>query len=376
MGSYISGARLSTDNTSDHKEDLRDGLDWLSPTKDGIAFLKRIGLKGFTFNNTQFFWTEDELAPRRQTATVADGVTTTITVPDANHVALDTILRWENEQVRVTARPSATTLTVVRGWNGTTAVAHSAKPLVRLGTARPENSDPNDGVSSNATKLSNYQQLFERDVELSNDEYDQLSTGGNPLTHNMKMRMIELMQELSASVWYGKAGANVVSGKTVYQMGGINSFLQTNVLNASAGALTIAMIDSQIKAVVDAGGDPNLIVLNTYQKQKLDALDNNKQFLGKREHTGGGLVTQTWQSGVLGHTIDIEIDMTLNDDEIYILDTSKIEVGYKMGRTGHRGFKQEDVTPVGRDGVKFAIRGKYSLRVAFEKGLAKIYNLA
>lgn len=370
---FISGARLTTDDTNDHKEDLRDALDWLSPKQDGIAFLKKIGLKGFTFSNPKFEYTEDALAPRRQTITT-DNVATSIAVTDSTHIPVDSLMRVEDEIMRVTGKADGTHITVTRGYGATAAAAHTAKSLIRLGTARPENSDPLDGVTSNATKLYNYQQLFERNVEMSNDEYDQLTTAGNMLSHQLKMRMVEIMQELSASLWYGVRAAVVVSGKTVYSMGGINQFLTTNVTNA-AGALTVALIDARIKEIVDAGGNPDCIVLSTTQKMKLDALDTAKQLLSKSEHTGGGLVTTQYQCGVMDGTLQVIVDHTLNPDELYVLDTSKIKIGYKVGKNGHRGFKQEDVTPIGRDGVKFAIRGKYSVRVDFEKGLAKLYGL-
>ena len=190
----------------------------------------------------------------------------------------------------------------------------------------------------------------------------------------MKMRMVEIMQELSASLWYGVRDAVVISDKIRYSMGGINQFLSSNVVNAGGG-LSIPLIDARIKAIVDAGSNPNCIVLGTTQKMKLDALDNSKQFLTKSEHTGGGLITTQYQCGVTDDTLEVIVDHTLNPDEVYILDTNKIKVGYKVGKNGHRGFKQEDVTPIGRDGVKFAIRGKYSVRVDFEKGLAKLYGL-
>lgn len=373
---YVSGARLTTDDTTDHIKDLSNGIDWLEPDQGGVALLKRLGMNDLTFHNTQFFWHETELAPRKMVATVADAVTTGITVPDANHVALDTLFRWDNEIVRVTAKPNATTLTVTRGFNGTTPVAHAGTAMIRIGTARPENSDALDGVTDNAVELFNYQQLFERNVEMSNDEYDQMSTGENPLTGNLKRRYIEIIQELASAVMYGVKGATVVSGKTIWSMGGIRQFLQTNVSNAAGAGVSVALIDNVLKQITDAGGNPKIMAVSTTQAIKLSALDANKIMIGKKEHVGGNPVTTTWQSVVLKQPLDLLVDNTLKDDEIYFLDDSTIKVGAKQGRKGKRSFKQEDVTPVGRDGVKFAVRGKYSLKVETEKANGLLYGLA
>ena len=79
----------------------------------------------------------------------------------------------------------------------------------------------------------------------------------------------------------------------------------------------------------------------------------------------------------MNETLEIIVDHTINPDEIYILDTKQVDIGYKMGRNGHRGFRYTDTTPIGRDGVRKTIRGKYGLRLNFEEGsFGKLYGLA
>lgn len=61
--------------------------------------------------------------------TIADTTTVTVTVAASSAYEIWQYLRCESEYMQVTNKPSATTLTVLRGVNGTTAAAHAAKPL-------------------------------------------------------------------------------------------------------------------------------------------------------------------------------------------------------------------------------------------------------
>lgn len=370
---FVAGTKTTLDGSvkGDVILDLKDGLDFLNQQSDGIALLKRIGTNGFTYANQKHEWSETSLATRRETITITD-VATTLTVADAYQYQVNNLLRVENEVMRVTAIASATTLTVVRAYAGTTAVAHTSKLIFSLGAADPESSDAPAGVADDAARLYNYNQTLTRAVSLSKDEVAGLSTEGNPMTGQIKRRFIEINRELLQAVLYGVRHED--STNKIYAMGGLKHFVTTNVTNV-AGALTIAVIDAKILAVVQAGGDPKAIVVSPYQKQKMDALDANKQFLGKGERTGGNLITNKWQSGVLDHEIDVFVDHTVLDDELWILDTDYIKVGHKShnGVTGN--FHVEDSTPPGADRKSVVIRGKYSVRVMLEKAQAYVYGL-
>ena len=278
--------------------------------------------------------------------------------------------------MRVTAITGATTVTVARGYMGTTVAAHTAKVCVTLGTADPQGADAPAGVSDDGDRLYNFSQTFTRGISLTNDEIAQLSTEGNPMTGQVKRRYIEMMREIFQSIIYGVRGYD--STNNIHSMGGWKQFVTTNVTNLSGAAVSAAAIDAIILAQVQAGADPNMIALSPYQKQKLDALDNNKQLLGKRERTGGGLVTNTWQSGVLDHEIDVFVDHTFLDDELWIGDVSPttIEIGTKSHNGINGAAKVVDSTPPGADRKSQVIRAKHSQRINLEKGLGYIYGAA
>lgn len=373
MAGFVAGAKTYLTDSADHILDLRNGLDFLSPKNDGIALLKKIGTNGFTAKSVKHEWTETALATRGETVTLADGVGTTLTVANAYQYQVNDLIRIENEVVRVTSIASATTLTIVRAYAGTTGAAHAAKLAYSLGSADPENAQAPSGTADTGDRLYNYVQTFTTGVQLSNDEIAQWSTDGNPMHGQIERRFVEINRELARSMFYGVRYEDTVNN--IHVMGGLKFFVTSNVSNVG-GALTIAAIDAQILAIVQAGGDPDTIVLSPYQKQKLDALDANKQMLGKGERRGGNLITNTWQSGVLDHELDVIVDHSILQDELWILDTSKVKFGTLSNNGVNGAFHVEDATTPGQDGMRKVIRGKYTMRVEQQKAHAYLYGLS
>lgn len=374
MGAFDSGVHSTFDaNGAQILLDLKDGIDFLNPKQDGIALLKRIGLNGFTYANQKQEWDETELATRRETITLADAVGTTVTVAKAKQYQVNNLIKCENEVMRVTAIASATTLTVVRGYAGTTAAIHTAKEMFSMGSADPEGSNAPAGTVNTGDRLYNYSQTFTRSVSLTTDQIAALNTEGNPMTGNLERRFIEIMREMFAAGLYGVRFQDTTN--EIYAMGGLKSFLTSNVSNV-AGALTIAGLDAQIYNIILAGGDPKVIALHPYQKQKLDALDTNIVRQDTKRTVGGGPESFTWKSGLMDHTIDIVVDHTILKDELYVLDTDYIKFGHKEHNGVDGSFKVTDATTPGADRNEKVIRGKYSLRVGQQKSHALLYGLS
>ncbi len=372
---FVSGAKTYFSDSADHILDLKDGLDFLDAGNSAIALLKRLGTNGFTAKSVKHEWTETELAVRSETITLADGSGTTLTVNDAYQYQVNELLKVESEVVRVTAIASATTLTIVRAYAGTTGAAHASKTIYSIGSADPENSQAPEGVADNGARLYNYVQTLTRGVELSNDEIAQLSQAGNPLTGQLARRFIEINRQLAKAVLYGVRYED--STNKIHAMGGLTQFVTTNVTNV-AGALTLAAIDAKVLAIVNAGGDPKMMVLSPTQKQKLDALDASLVRIGKKDeqsHVGGNPNVMTWQSGILGHPIDLIVDQSVNTDELWILDTDHVQIGHLSNNGVVGNFHVEDATTPGQDGIQKVIRGKYTVRVGQQKAHARLYGL-
>lgn len=370
MPPYISGARTTFDSSNDVILDMQNFLDYIPDDNMDVAFLKRIGFGGAA-KATKTEWTQTALRSRGETITMTN-VATTITVADAYQYQVGEIIRSENEIMRVTALTNATTLTVTRAYAGTSAVAHTAVLLYSLGYSGAENAQAGAGISDTVTKLFNYTQTFEAPIEISKDQIMQMTIDGNTLDGQIERRFIEVNRQLARAGIYGIKYLD--ASNKLRTMGGLLSFLTSNVTNV-AGAVTIAAIDALILKQVQAGANPKTITLSPYQKQKLDALDANKQFLGKKEHTGGNLITNTWQSGILDHPLDVVVDRTILNDQLIVTDDDMIDFMPYSNNGLSGAWATIDATSPGQDGTKKVIRGKYTLKVHNEKAHGYLYGL-
>lgn len=369
----LPGNRTTFVDTDDHILDLRMGLDWLNKPVQGLAFLKRIGTNGFKAKAVKHEFTETDLIGNSETVTIDDSATT-LTVADAYAYQINDIIKIDDEELRVTALATATTLTVVRGYGDTDAAAHTSKVAYNLGPADPENSAAPAGQSLDVRRLYNYVQTYSRSVDLSTDEIAQLTTAGNLMTKNVEARFVELNRLLARNLWYGQRYQD--TSNKINRSGGIDFFTSTNVDDASTAALSNALIDAQIKAIVDNGGTPTVIVCSTTQKQFLDAIDEDLRRTRQSDRTGGSAITMKWQSGVLDTELDVVVDNTIKPDELWILDESQVKVGYLSNNGVNGAFAVYDATTPGTDGKKHVVRGKYTVTVEHEAGaVAKIHNL-
>ena len=375
MPPYVSGARTTNSTSFDKLIDMQDFLDFIRDDNMDVALLKRFGINGKEDGEggrnrakaIKTEWSQTALRSRGETVTLADGTATTLTVADARMYQVGEILRCEAEVMRVTAIASATTLTVTRAYAGTTGAAHAAKMVFSLGKAAEENSTPGASITDTPTNMFNYVQTFDVPVEVSKDQIMAWTTDGNTLDSQLERRFIEVNRQFARALLYGiKFQDTSTMATPIRTMGGLFSFLTSNV-TLVGGALTTSAIDALILKIVNAGASPKTIAVSPYQKQKLDALDVNKQFLGKKEHTGGNLITNTWQSGILDHTLDIVVDRTLLDSQLLVTDDDYIEPLPYEGNGESGAWATYNATAPGQDGTKKVIRGKYTLKVHNEK---------
>jgi hypothetical protein len=374
LPSIVSGNRTTFSDQDDHILDIEKGIKFLNPKDNGIKFVKRL-IQNRGANVAKSFkheWVETALPVRRETVTIDDSATA-LTVGNAYGYQVGDLIRIDDEILRVTVLYDATTLTVTRSYGAGAAAAHTSKVAYNLGSAAAENATAPAGITLDGDKLYNYVQTFDRSVDMSNDEIAQLSAEmGNPFNAQLERITLYFWKLLAQAVFKGERIEDS-SGK-IHSMGGIDYFMTTNATSAG-GALTLALIDAEILQIVNAGGDPDVLVMSPYQKQKLDALDTTAVRIGKRERMGGSLNVQTWQSGILDHTVDVIVDHTIPDTELYILDTSKLELVPLVNNGINGRLSVEDATTPGQDGKKKVLRAKYTLVVRMQTGMSKLYAL-
>lgn len=373
MAAFVSGNRTVQSEADGMIIDLAKGLKYLDPKEHGIALMRRLGINAPPVSNWKHYWTETNLATRKETVTLADGSGTSLDVADAYQYSTDDLLRIENEIVRITAIVDADTVTIVRAQAGTTGAAHSSKVAYWIGNAREENSTVGLAVSDGVDRLYNLVQTFDRPVSLSTHAMAMLQTeSGNPLKGQMKRRFIEQIRNLAAATVYGIRYEDTSNKR--YYMGGLKQFVTTNVTNL-AGALTIDAVDDKIEQIVLAGGKVDVIGMHPTVKRKLDLLDEDQARRDFGDKTGGTTAFQKWRSGLLDYQLDVVVDHTFATDELWLLDTSTVHVG-PMSNNGHgHGFRVMDATTPGQDGETKRMLGHYTMKVDTEKANGYIYGI-
>lgn len=367
---FVPGAILTSSTDLDKIVDLQEYLDFLPATDMDTALMRRWGINGRDngeggknhVTQTEYKWDETALRPRGEVITI-DNSATALTVADSGVYQVGEILRSEGEGMRVTALADATTLTVVRGYTGS-AAAHSSKQIYSLGMVPGENAVPGTAVGRTPIQRTNYIHTFETPVEVSWLQMAAKTVDGNTMDKQLEMVFTEINRQLAKAVLYGVKKKD--TSNKVWTMDGFFTQITSNI-TAVGGALTIAAIDALILKIVLAGGKPTTLSVSPYQKQKLDALDANKQFLGKKEHTGGNLITQTWQSGILKHELDIEVDKSLNDTDLLITDDDQLEIMPMAGNGLDGTWGTYNAAAPGQWGKKQVIRGTFANKLHNEK---------
>ena len=137
IGTKETGGRIAVD--------MRDQIAQLEPNESPfITFLRASKKNTRVAHNPKFEWMEDKLVPNATTlaTAIAANNTTSVVVAtgDGKLFRAGTILMASTEAMQVTA-VSTDTLTVTRGFGGTTALASIAlnTPIYIIGTPNAEN---------------------------------------------------------------------------------------------------------------------------------------------------------------------------------------------------------------------------------------------
>ena len=371
----VTGARTTFDDTTDHIIQIESGIEFLNVQDNGIKFIKKLiaNRNGKVAKATKYNWDETELPSRRETVSFADGTGTSVDVASSKAWPVGTIARVENELVRVTAHADSNTLTVVRGYAGTTGAAHASKTMLNLGVAGAENSTGPESVTTTAERLYNYVQMFEQAVELSDQEIAELSSEmGNPMNRQLERITLWFWKLFAQSAIYGIKYED--STNKLHTMGGVRSFLSTNVDNVG-GAQTKAALNSLALDLVEAGGSPDTLIMSPRQAVKLADIDASLINMNYGQTSRGDKGITTWFSPALASNLDVIVDHTILTDEAYMLDSSKISL-IPLSNNGVDGrLSVVDGTANGQAGQRKILRAYYTLQTDLEAGHGYQYGL-
>lgn len=224
---------------------------------------------GKTAFNVKQEFTDERFPPL--TDTLNGGINSAVTavvVTNINRFQVNQIIVVDSEVMWVSAITDGTsTLTVTRGGSiGSVAAAHLTGAVVRIvSTATPENVAAAASVSTRGDTVSNYMQIFQHALKVSDRQDNagsylvgkgQAEGPSHEFAWETARQFIILAREFEQAIWYGAPFAG--SATLPSTMGGIPAFITTNVTDLVGQPFTDVQLLDQLQNAWRQGGPTNL----------------------------------------------------------------------------------------------------------------------
>ncbi len=264
-------------------EDVSDLIGIVSPYE--ASLLDALGDPMREAMSTHHEWLEDSLLPNKDAindATYTDPATDTdFIVDNGDRFRVgDQIQVESSEELMLVTGISTNTLTVVRGYAGTTAEDLVDDQVVNiLGNAALEGADKPTSRFTNRTRAGNYTQIFTSAVEVSGTDMAASQLGlSDEMDYQKQERLRELIRDLENTVINGGEPASAAQGSDTVRrtMKGVAQHLGTNVFaTGDSGFPTGTDLDEEkINYVLrniweNSNGNVDTIVVGGFQKRKI-----------------------------------------------------------------------------------------------------------
>ncbi len=337
------------------------------------------GAKKFRFVNfphTKVEWIEDTrepLAVGLNTAMNNSVTTAVLLAASANMVQVGQILLFADgaEQMWVSAVASdGVTLTVSRGYGGTTATAQvvaNNTAIEILGIARLEGAESHGlGYTVRSTNY-NHTQIMQREVKVSRSQ-NQISQYGirEEFDYQSNKAIPHLMRLIEKGVYKGTRSAG--SSAAPRSFGGLGTFVTNNAINSGSAAVTQAKFENALKAAYLDGGKPSKAFVSPTNMQVIKNFYDSANFL--RVDTKEKTVGMTIEKIIAPYgTVDLIMDRWAPDATIYILDPEHV------GFITYYPFTSEPLAKTG-DYQRGEVVGEFTLCVRMDKAHAVITTIA
>lgn len=300
------GTRTSYTDSNVNMRSIADAvfmIDWTEAPLLNILGFGPENVRKFelvNFPSTKVEWIEDTMSPYTTTMDESgfDDSETDLTVASGtgSYFRQGDIIAVESEYMLVTA-VSTDTLTIVRGYGGTTAAAHTTGNTVTLLTrAMPEGADATTGHTTTTSQPYNYSQIISEAAKATKtaiaikkygiaDEMDYqvgklFANGG---------QAGKLAQFLQRTFYYGK---RVQRTSSAYgSMGGFGVFVTTNVSNLASASLQRSDIHTKIRQIRDAGGMCTHLITGSWGLEKINGMYEGSIRTTRDETRGGSEIT-------------------------------------------------------------------------------------
>ena len=327
-------------------EDVSDLVGIVSPYETPL--LNALGDPMREATSTHHEWLEDELLPNKDAvndSTFSDpSADTDFVVDNGSRFRIGDQIQIEgSEELMLVTGISTNTLTVVRGYAGTTAEDLADNQIINiLGNAALEGADKPNARFTNRSRCGNYTQIFTATVEVSGSDLAASQLGlADEMDNQKQSRLRELVRDLENTVINaGQPASNPEgSGSVRRSMKGIIQHLSTNIFHTgdsdfpSGTDLDEAKINYVLRKIWEnSSGNVNLIVVGGFQKRKINAFCSDSRAYGANDTTFTDMI------GIYESDFGVCKIVTtrwMPQDAALLLDSSRINVLPLAGRSFH-----------------------------------------
>ena len=327
-------------------EDVADIVGIVTPFETPL--LNALGDPLYGATSTHHEWLEDSLLPNKDAiddATFTDpDVDTDFVVDNGDRFQVgDQIQVVGSEELMLVVGINSDTLSVMRGYGGTTAEDLADNQVINiLGNAALEGGVKPTARFTNRIRQGNYAQIFTSAVEVSGSDLAARQLGlASELDYQKQERLRELLRDLENTVINGgQPGSNPQGSDSVRRtLKGMVQHLSSHIYHPgdsgfpSGNDLDEAKLNYVLRQIWEtSSGHVDLIVVNGFQKRKINGfMDSNRSF-GAEDHKYTDLVSLYESDYGLCRVI---VSRWAPQDMLLLLDSSRISVLPLAGRSFH-----------------------------------------
>jgi hypothetical protein len=327
-------------------EDVSDLVGIISPYETPL--LDALGDPARSAASTRHEWLEDALLPNQDTindANLLEPLTDTqFDVQDGGRFRAGDQIQVEGQQeLMLVTQVSGNTLTVIRGYAGTSPAALVNQQTVNiLGNAALEGDERPQARFTCRQRQSNWTQIFTQSVEVSGTDLAASPIGlADEMDYQKQMRLRELLRDLENTVING--GQPLVSpegGPTIRRtLRGIIQHLQSHVYRVGmqnfpeGNELDELKLNYVLRKIWERSSSTvDLIVVNGFQKRRINGFLTGLRSFGSAE--------TTYRDQVSFYESDFGLCRIVTtrwvpQDTVLLLDSSRISVLPLAGRSFH-----------------------------------------
>lgn len=363
-------------------EDVADLVGIVSPFETPL--LEALGDAAHAARSTHHEWMEDSLLPNKDAvddSTFSDpAADTDFVVDNGDRFRVGDQIQLEGSgELMLVDGISTNTLTVVRGYAGTTPENLADNLVVNiLGNAALEGAAKPTARFTNRVRRGNYTQILTATVEVSGSDVAARQLGlADEMDYQKQERLRELLRDLENTVINGGQPAANPQGSAAVRrtLKGIVQHLSTNVFaTGDSGFPTGTGLDEekinytlrQIWETSSAGVD--LIVVNGFQKRQINNFLSDSRSYGPADQTYRDMVG--YYDSDFGRC-RVVVSRWVPQDAVLLLDSSRAAVLPLAGRSFH--FKP---LAAGGDYECGQLIGEYTLELRNEEAHGCIRGLS